>query len=82
MKKTPKISKLDLQKAKEKGINLHTFKGRIYKRGWTINEALEIEVREKNKRGCGHTRIYESKQHKIKICAYCKKLIETKNNGE
>jgi hypothetical protein len=71
-----RISKENYEKAKEKGINKGTFRNRICKLGWTVEESLEREIGWHEKRGCEHNRIYESKFHKVKICDNCKKIIE------
>jgi hypothetical protein len=77
VKKYSRISKENYEKAKEKGINLKTFKSRICKLGWTVEEALEREIGWREKRECVHNNVYESKHSKIKICVNCKKIIET-----
>jgi hypothetical protein len=71
-----KITKEDRQRAKEKGINLSTFEGRIYSLGWTMNEALEIEPR--RKKPCEHNNVYESKIRNVKMCVNCRKIFGLK----
>jgi hypothetical protein len=74
-----RISKQDREKAKEKGINRHTFRGRIY-RGWTMDEALEIVPRKKKE--CEHNNIYESKIRNVKMCVNCRKIFGLKIDDE